>query len=166
MDSTHADTYGEQESASFKAHYGTVGFHPLVAFDGITGNFLKSQLRPGNVYTSNDVVNFIEPVIRHYNDKFPETIPFFRGNSGFAVPSLYELCEQESVYYVIRLKSNANLQRLASELHPTITPTDVTETECYYEVTDYQAKSWSTPRKVIIQSVRPAGELFFTHAFL
>ena len=165
LDSTHADTYGEQESASFNAHYGTVGFHPLVAFDGITGDFLKTQLRSGNVYTSNGVVDFIEPVIRHYNEKFPETIPFLRGDSGFAVPALYELCEKESVYYVIRLKSNANLQRLASELHPTTSQMDVTKTECYHEVTEYQAGSWSASRKVIIKSVRPAGELFFTHAF-
>src|SRR5699024_11214525 len=66
---------------------------------------------------------------------------------------------------VIRLKSNANLQRLASELHPTTSPADVTKSECYFEETEYQAKSWSAPRKVIIQSVRPARELLFTHAF-
>src|SRR5699024_5503441 len=138
---------------------------PLVAFDGVTGDFLKAQLRPGSVYTSNGVVEFMEPVIKHYNEKFPETIPFLRGDSGFAVPALYELCEKESVYYVIRLKANANLQRIADELHPTTSPVDVTKTGFYYEGTAYQAQSWATPRKVIIQSVRPASELFFTHAF-
>lgn len=165
LDSTHADTYGEQESAAFNTHYSTVGFHPLVAFDGMTGDFLKAKLRPGNVYTSNGVVDFVKPLIAHYNDKFPETTLFLRGDSGFAVPGLYELCEKESVYYVIRLKSNAILQRLADELHPCTLPSDVTRTECYFEETVYQAQSWSKPRKVIIQSVRPAGELFFTHAF-
>src|SRR5690625_4379990 len=165
LDSTHSDTYGDQEDAAFNMHYGTVGFHPLVAFDGVTGDFLKAQLRPGNVYTSNGVIDFMEPVIQHYNKKFPETTPFIRGDSGFAVPALYELCEKESVYYVIRLKSNANLQRLASEHHPTTPPDDVTKAECYYEETEYQANSWFVPSKVIIQSIRPAGELFFTHAF-
>lgn len=116
LDSTHSDTYGEQESATYNSHYGTVGFHPLVAFDGITGDFLKAKLRPGNVYTSNGVVDFVKPLIQHYNVKFPEMTPFLRGDSGFAVPALYDLCEDESVYYVIRLKSNANLQRLATIL--------------------------------------------------
>ncbi|QQK74825.1 IS1380 family transposase [Salicibibacter cibarius] len=165
LDSTHADTYGEQESTAFNAHYGTVGFHPMVAFDGLTGDFMKAQLRPGNVYTSNGVVDFVKPLITHYNETFPETIPFLRGDSGFAVPELYKLCEDESVYYVIRLKSNPNLQRLAEELRPSTMPSDVTQSEYYYEETEYQAKSWAKPRKVIIQSVRPAGELFFTHAF-
>ncbi len=45
LDSTHSDTYGKQESASYNSHYGTVGFHPLVAFDGITGDFLKAQAK-------------------------------------------------------------------------------------------------------------------------
>lgn len=62
LDSTHSDTYGDQESTAYNAHYGTVGFHPLVAFDGVTGDFLKAKLRPGNVYTSNGVVDFIQPL--------------------------------------------------------------------------------------------------------
>jgi hypothetical protein len=165
LDSTHSDTYGNQESASYNSHYGTVGFHPLVAFDGATGDFLKAQLRPGNVYTSNGIIEFIRPLIEHYNEKFPETSLFLRGDSGFAVPALYDLCERESVFYIIRLKSNAILQSLANEYHPASAPLDVSKTECYFEETIYQAKSWSKPRKVIIQSVRPADELFFTHSF-
>jgi len=165
LDSTHSDTFGNQEDTAFNSHYGTVGYHPLVAFDGVTGDFLKAKLRPGNVYTSNGVVEFIQPLIEHYNEKFPATTLFVRGDSGFAVPALYDLCDKESVYFVIRLKSNANLQRIAEEIHPSSTPSDVTKTECYFEETVYQAKSWSKPRKVIVKSVRPAGELFFVHSF-
>src|SRR5699024_7447933 len=165
LDSTHSDTYGNQEWAAYNTHYGTVGFHPLVAFDGITGDFLKAKLRPGNVYTSNGVVDFIKPLIEHYNEQFPETTPLLRGDSGFAVPALYDLCEAESVYYVIRLKSNAILQRMADELYPSNKIADVTKSESYYDEIEYQAKSWSKSRKVIVQSIRPSGELFFTHSF-
>lgn len=165
LDSTHSDTHGEQEFSSYNSHYGTMGFHPLVAFDGATGDFLKARLRPGNVYTSTGIVEFIQPLIEHYNQTFPETSLFLRGDSGFAVPALYELCEKESVYFIIRLKSNPQLQSLAKEYHPATVPSDVSKTEYYFEETIYQAKSWSKPRRVIIQSVRPAGELFFTHSF-
>ena len=51
-------------------------FTPLVAFDGATGDFLKVKLRPGNVYISKGVVEFIQPFIEHYNEIFPETILF------------------------------------------------------------------------------------------
>lgn len=165
LDSTHADTYGNQEKSSYNAHYRTLGFHPLVAFDGLTGDFLKAQLRPGSVYTSNGVVDFMRPLIEHYNETFPKTSALVRGDSGFAVPALYELCEKESVYYIIRLKSNAKLKALAEELHPTHEVRDVSVTESYVEDSIYQASSWSMPRRIIIQSTRPAGELFFSHAF-
>lgn len=165
LDSTHADTYGNQEKSSYNAHYRTLGFHPLVAFDGLTGDFLKAQLRPGSVYTSNGVVDFMRPLIEHYNETFPEISTLVRGDSGFAVPGLYELCEKESVYYIIRLKSNAKLKALAEELHPTHEVRDVSVTESYVEDSIYQASTWSVPRRIIIQSTRPAGELFFSHAF-
>ncbi len=157
LDSTHSDTYGQQVQSAYNAHYGTVGFHPLVAFDGLTGDFLKAKLRPGNVYTSNGVVDFMRPLIEHYNQKFPETTSLVRGDSGFAVPGLYELCEKESVFYIIRLKSNAKLKSLADELHPIDEIQDVTVTESYIEESIYQAASWSKSRRVIIQSTRPAG---------
>jgi len=63
-------------------------------------------------------------------------------NNGFSVPELYELCEKESVYYVIRLKSNPILQKLANEFYPSTAPVVVSQSECYFKETEYQAKSW------------------------
>src|SRR5699024_685913 len=110
-------------------HYGTVGFYPLVAFDGMTDDFLKTKLHQSNEHTSHGMVPFVQPVIKHYNKKFPETTPFLHSNSGFAVPPLYKLCERIFVFYVILLKANANLKKLADELHPSVIPLDNTQTE-------------------------------------
>ena len=38
LDSTHSDTFGNQEQTDYNAHYGTNGYHPLVAFDGLNGD--------------------------------------------------------------------------------------------------------------------------------
>lgn len=35
LDSSHMDTYGQQENASYNTYYGTSGFHPLLTFDGL-----------------------------------------------------------------------------------------------------------------------------------
>ena len=151
-DSSHAYNYSKQEQASYNAHYSTVGFHPMATFDGPIGDFLKAQLRPGNDYTSNDVVTFLRSLLEHYNETFTETSALVRGDSGFAVPDLYELCEKESVYNIIRLKLNAKLKILAEELHQTSEILDVSVTESYVEESIYQAATWSTPRRIIIQS--------------
>ena len=109
VDSTHIDTHGHQENSAYNYHYGTTGYHPLMVFDGLTGDLLKAELRKGSVYTSNNVVAFLEPVLQWYRTKFPDIQLILRGDSGFATPELYELLDDFDVYYVIRLKLNAKL---------------------------------------------------------
>ncbi len=65
IDSTGVKTYGKQHGSDYNAHYKPTGFHPLFLFDGITGDFIKAELRSGNVYTSRNVVSFMGPVLTH-----------------------------------------------------------------------------------------------------
>ncbi|MDN6294683.1 MAG: IS1380 family transposase [Alkalibacterium sp.] len=166
LDSTHSDTFGSQEQTDYNAHYGTNGYHPLVAFDGLTGDFLKAKLRSGNQYTSNGVKAFLKPLLDHYHQAIPTTDILVRGDSGFATPEIYELCEAFGNDYVIRLKSNRNLTHLAEELvyYDDNHPWD--EKETYYHSVSYQARSWAKSRRVCIRSTREAGELLFNHAFI
>ena len=45
LDSTLLDAYGRQEGRAFNFHYQSNGYHPLVCYDGITGDLIKIQLR-------------------------------------------------------------------------------------------------------------------------
>ncbi len=63
IDSTHSDTYGNQKATDYNAHYGSEGYHPLLAIDN-DGNLLKAILRPGNAYTSTDIKTFLEPLFK------------------------------------------------------------------------------------------------------
>lgn len=166
LDSTHSDTFGHQEQTAYNAHYGTNGYHPLVEFDGLTGDFLKAKLRSGNQYTSNGVKEFLEPLLEHYNQTIPTTDILVRGDSGFATPDVYDLCDLYENQYVIRLKANRNLYRLAEEFvfYDNHHPWD--EKEVYYHSVSYQAASWFKPRRVCIRSTREVGELLFKHSFI
>ncbi|CAM2078478.1 MAG: transposase [uncultured Clostridium sp.] len=55
LDSTNCQTFGEQYGTNYNFHYSANGYHPLVAFDGLIGDFIKAELRAGNVYTSRQV---------------------------------------------------------------------------------------------------------------
>lgn len=165
LDSTHSDTFGNQEQTAYNAHYGTNGYHPLVAFDGITGDFLKAKLRSGNQYTSKGVKEFLKPLLEHYNQAIPTTDILVRGDSGFATPDIYDLCELYENHYVIRLKANRNLYRLSEEFvfYDNDHPWD--EKEVYYHSVLYQVASWTKSRRVCIRSTREVGELLFKHSF-
>lgn len=42
LDSTLLNTYGKQEGEGFNFHYQAHGYHPLLCYDGITGDLLKA----------------------------------------------------------------------------------------------------------------------------
>lgn len=95
LDSTYCDTYGNQEKTAFNTHYQTTGYHPLVAFDGLTKDFLKAEPRSGNTYCSTGVADFLNPLLEHYNQTVPISAILVRADSGFATPELYDLCEEK-----------------------------------------------------------------------
>lgn len=104
LDSTDFIGHGEQEGVEYNGYYKEKIYHPLLCFDGVTQDLLRGELRFGNVYTKDEVVEFIRPLFSRYKSY---TIKMrLRGDSGFAVPEIYEECEQEEVEYYIRLKSN------------------------------------------------------------
>ena len=43
LDSTLLDAYGKQEGRAFNFHYRSNGYHPLVCYDGMTGDLIKSN---------------------------------------------------------------------------------------------------------------------------
>lgn len=47
LDSTLLPTYGMQEGGVFNFHYQADGYHPIVCYEGITGDLLKILLRKG-----------------------------------------------------------------------------------------------------------------------
>lgn len=49
LDSTLFGTHGNQEGEGFNFHYQARGYHPLLCYDGLTGEFLKAELRDGTI---------------------------------------------------------------------------------------------------------------------
>lgn len=115
IDSTNFETHGKQYGSDYNSHYGSNGYHPLLMFDGLTGDLIKAELRSGNVYTSRQVVRFIGPVLKRYREKHPYVTRFIRADSGFALPELYEIAEELETFYAIRLKVNPILYKLSNE---------------------------------------------------
>ena len=90
LDSTLLDAYGRQEGRAFNFHYQSNGYHPLVCYDGMTGDLIKIQLRDGTQYSCTEVVDFLQPVLDEYLHDYPEIPILLRGDSGFSTPDLVE----------------------------------------------------------------------------
>ncbi|WZX99156.1 IS1380 family transposase [Bacillus sp. FSL W7-1360] len=164
LDSTYFQTHGKQENRGYSGHYKTTGYHPLLAFDGETGLCLGAINRPGQEYTSNGASAMCANIIDQARKKLPRVNMLVRGDSGFAMPDLYDFCEARSVDYVIRLKANSVLHDQAEALRPDY---DMNKNhEVHYKESVYKAGSWSRARRVMIRYERVPGELLFQHTFL
>ena len=90
LDSTLLDAYGRQEGRAYNFHYQSNGYHPLVCYDGMTGDLIKIQLRDGTQYSCTGVADFLQPVLGEYLHDYPEIPILLRGDSGFSTPDLVE----------------------------------------------------------------------------
>ena len=126
--------------------------HPLVCYDGMTGDLIKIQLRDGTQYSCTGVADFLQPVLGEYLHDYPEIPILLRGDSGFSTPDLYKQCEENGTSYVIRLKENGILRGKASYLVDEldeITRNNKVDYAVIYGEFMYKAKSWPYERRVV-----------------
>ena len=169
LDSTLLDTFGHQEGEGFNFHYRNHGYHPLVCYDGMTGDLLKIELRNGTVYSSTGVVDFLQPLLNEFLTDYPDIPLLLRGDSGFATPALYSQCERNGTSYVIRLKENQILRNLASSIEDELiemTKLDQVSYAVVYGEFEYQANSWEYPRRVVCKVEKPTDQLIHMFTFI
>ena len=169
LDSTLLNTYGKQEGRAFNFHYQSNGYHPLVCYDGLTGDLIKIQLRDETQYSSTGVVDFLQPILDEYLEDFPEIKLLLRGDSGFATPGLYKQCEENGTGYVIRLKENAILRDKASYLVDEldeITKNNKVDYAVVYGEFMYQAGPWPYERHVVCKVAKPENQMIYMYTFI
>lgn len=152
IDPTDDPTHGQQTLSFYHGYYEQHQYFPLLLFDGETGFPLGAWLRPGVVHASCGVVESLDLVVQKLRAAWPEVTIVIRGDTGEAVPKLYEYCEREGLFYAIGYASN---EVLKSRVASTVWDQEVwyafyREPRTRFQVfEDYQAGSWSRPRRIV-----------------
>ena len=129
-------------------------YHPLLLFDGDTDQLITAVLRPGNVHASHGIIPILKRVVRAIRSRWPGVAIEVRADSGFAIPALYDYCEQAGITYTIGLIPNARLERLAAPLlEQALAEAALTgEKARLIGETTYQAGTWTRPRRVVYKA--------------
>ena len=162
VDSFPVEVHGSQSGAAYNGHYRAKIYHPLVASICIDGKydaarpgsrlgngFIAAQLRPGNAYTADDSLPFIQALVERarqlcrYFD--------FRLDAGFVTGEIMDPLTDENVRFVGRIKANPRLHALA-EPHlkrpPGRPPKDGYRR--VIELGRYQADNWKHSQRLIL----------------
>ena len=155
LDGTDVPTHGDQEGTAYHGYYRQHMYYPLLVFDGDTNQLITAVLRPGNAHGSRGSVAILKRLVRLLRTWWPGVPLEVRADSGFAVPDLYDWCDQEGITYTIGLIPNPRLEAIAApllaEAQRQQQATGAAKVRLAGETT-YQAGSWSVARRVVYKA--------------
>ena len=157
LDASDDPTHGQQVLTGFHGYFEQHQYFPLFAFDGDTGFPLAAWLRPGTVHASCGAVAALQTLVTRLRAAWPAVRIQVRGDTGFAVPAMYDYCEREGLLYAFGFAINDVLE--------TRTDPWLADLETYYHwyghrephvqrfeaIADYQAGTWSRPRRIVVK---------------
>lgn len=154
FDGTDDPAHGHQEGVAYHGYYRQHMLHPLLVFDGDTGQLITAVLRPGTAHASRGALAVLKRLVRHIRGHFPQISIELRADSGFAIPALYDYCEDEGIAYTIGLASNDRLAALAVPLAAKAEQQreETGEKARQFDERSYQAGTWKAKRRVVIKA--------------
>ncbi len=155
FDSTDDPTHGDQEGTAYHGYFRQHMYHPLLVFDGHTGQLIIALLRPGNAHSSHNAVTLLRRLVHALRTRWPGVTIELRADSGFAIPALYDYCERVGIDYTIGLVPNSRLEALAApllaEAQTQLKETGAEKVRLAGEV-GYCADSWPCFRRVVFKA--------------
>lgn len=159
IDSTEDPTHGQQELSCFHGYYDQRIYHPLLVFDGDSGELVTALLRPGRSHASRGARRTLRRLIRRIKRRLPHAAVVVRGDSHFAMPRILDDLERldhevGGVDYLLGLAKNPVLVRRAQ---PTLDQArELSERQVRtvqrFARLRYAAGSWSHKRRVVVRA--------------
>lgn len=152
LDATDDPTHGQQQLSLFHGYYQQHQYLPLLVFDGDTKFPLAGWLRSGTAHASWGALETLQELVPQLRAAWPDVEILVRADSGYALPELYEFCEEQKLKYVIGYATNGILRARTQVLMNYVAARASLDDEpCqrFQEIGDYQAGSWDRPRRIV-----------------
>jgi Transposase DDE domain group 1 len=155
FDATDDPTHGDQEQSYYHGYFREHIYHPLLVFDGDTGQLITAVLRAGNTHASRSTVAILRRIVGLLRSSWPDVEVELRADAGFAVPAVYEYCEAEGIRYTIALITNSRLEEMAASLLEEAKRRHEKHRERKVKLLSeghYRAGSWDRQRRVVYKA--------------
>ena len=103
--------HGHQQLTFWHAYYDQNQYLPLVITCAENDQFVMLSLRHGSAHAALGADDDVAYLVTRLRQAWPDVALHFRGDCGFGVPALYEVCERLRATYTFGLSANAVLQR-------------------------------------------------------
>ena len=163
IDGLPIEVHGHQGGSAYHGLYGARIYSPLIASLAETGDMVGGLLREGNAGPAENADTWIPHLVRRLNESTGAQVRV-RIDAGFTDNATLEALEECDIEYLGRLRSHSGLQKLAAPhlKRPPGRPPEQPREWCHD--LEYQAGSWSAPRRVVLVVQERPDDLLL-HAF-
>jgi hypothetical protein len=159
LDATDDPTHGNQQLTLFHGYYGQYQYYPLIISEMTSRHVLLAQLRHGTAAASLGADDDLMKVVDALRAKRPDINVHIRGDAGFGVPIMYDVCEKNGLSYTLGFSSNPRLKKMTQGLMAKaaeqfkVTGQKARLFECF----QYKCDDWTAARTVIAKAECHAG---------
>jgi hypothetical protein len=152
IDDTFDAAHGGQQMTFWNGHHYERGFAPMHVYHAGSGLPVATILRPAKTPNGREVRTVIKHLTRRILKTWRRANIVWRGDSHYGRAEAMDWCDANGVGYIFGFAGNSVLDAMVAEAADHLrfwhALSDAPKSRCY-KALDYQAGSWSAPRRVI-----------------
>jgi Transposase DDE domain group 1 len=154
IDPTDDPAHGHQQLSLFHGYYEQHQYFPILISEPTTKHLFYAHLRPGAMHAAVGADEDLMFVVQRLRRARPDVRIHARGDSGFGVPWMYQVCENNGLSYTFGIAGNARLQAAAEGLiDRAVRDYQATgEKQRRFTAFSYRADSWDRARTIIAKA--------------
>lgn len=154
LDGFDDPAHGDQQLTLFHGYYGQKQYFPLIITNAETDLTVMIALRHGTAHAALGADDDLEYLVTRLRQQWPDVDVEVRADSGFGVPSMYEVCERLDVWYTFGIGMNSRLKRESDDLlaQAVLQYEQTGEKQRLFTALEYQAGTWDQSRSVVIKA--------------
>ena len=154
LDAVDDPAHGEQQLVLFHGYFDQYQYFPSFITSADNDQVVVLSLRPGSMHAALGADDDLEYLVRRLRQAWPGVRICVRGDAGYGVPWMYDMCERLDVEYLFGISANAVLKRVSDDLLEKAVQnhTQTRTPQRLFDAFWYQAGSWDHARWVIVKA--------------
>jgi Transposase DDE domain group 1 len=153
LDAFDDPAHGNQQLIMFHGYYEQYQYLPIVITCAENDMVLLVGLRYGTCPAHLGADNDLRYLVQRLRAVWPDVQIHVRGDSGFGVPRMYDVCRELRLYYTFGIGMNSRLRAASDDLlKQAVEAYEKTkQPQRLFLAEHYQAESWSEPQPIVIK---------------
>lgn len=153
IDAFDDPAHGHQQLTLFHGYYEQYQYLPIAITCAENDMVILVGLRHGTCHASLGADNDLRYLVGRLRAVWPDVQIHIRGDSGFGVPKLHDVCRELRLSYTFGIGMNSRLRALSDGLSKqAVAQHEQTgQAQRLFLLVEYQAESWPAPQPVVIK---------------